>query len=412
MVKRISTIIAVLVIASMILPGLAMAQEPTEDFETVRMAIEDWLATGPKAVVSADEVFEVLNDGDESNDPYILSVRKPEHYELGHVPGAENILWNQIAKPESLEQLPIDQPIVDYCYTGHTGQVAMTALNLMGYDATNMKFGMMGWTKNADVLAQPGFDPAAVPDYRVETEPNEATETYDFPALDTGATDEADVVRTALDNYLSSGKAPVTSADAVFENLNDGDESNDPVILSVRSPDHYAVGHVPGAINIPWTQLGDPEMLAKLPPDKPIVVYCYTGHTGQIATTLLSALGYDATNMKFGMMGWSKDPEVVATAIFDPATQPDYRLEGTLADGGSAEEVPGMPAPALIESSEEEVGAYTWTFLTFKLGPINEVMAATALEDGTIMQISVTSPADPEMVMEMMMPALESFERQ
>ena len=110
------------------------------------------------------------------------------------------------------------------------------------------------------------------------------------------------------------------------------------------------------------------------------------------------------------MMSWSKDPDVLATTVFDPATQADYRLEGTLADGGSLEDAPGMPAPALIESSAEEVGAYTRTFLTFQLGPINKVMAATAMEDGTIMQISVTSPEDPEMVMEMMMPALESFE--
>ena len=410
MTKRLSIIIAVLVMVSMILPGLAMAQEPTEDFETVRTAIEEWLATGPKAVVTADALFENLSDGDESNDPLIISVRSPEHYELGHVPGAINIPWRTIAKPESLEQLPTDQPITDYCYTGHTGQAAMTALNLMGYPADNMKFGMMGWTKNADVLAQPGFDPAAVPDYRVETEPNEATETYDFPALDIDATGAEEVIRTTLDNYLSSDKAPVTSAEAVFENLNDGDESNDPVILSVRSPEHYAIGHVPGAINIPWTQLGDPEQLAKLPPDKPIVAYCYTGHTGQIATTLLNALGYDATNMKFGMMGWSKDPEVVATkGVFDPATQPDYRIEGALADG---ESVPGMPAPALIETSAEEVGAYTWTFLTFKLGPVNEVVAATADEAGAIWQISVTSTEEPEMVMEMMMPVLEAFEGQ
>jgi rhodanese-related sulfurtransferase len=396
----------------MILPGLAMAQEPTEDFETVRMTIEEWLATSPKPVVTVDEVFENLNDGDESNDPFILSVRSPEHYELGHVPGAVNIPWRTIAKPESLEQLPTDQPIVDYCYTGHTGQVAMTALNLLGYDATNMKWGMMAWTKNDDVLGLERFDPEAVPDYRVETEPNEATETYDFPALETGAEDEADVVRMAVDNYLSSDKAPTISAEALFENLNDGDESNDPVVVSVRSPEHYAIGHIPGAINIPWTQLGDPEQLAKLPPDRPIVAYCYTGHTGQVATTLLNVLGYDVTNLKFGMMSWSKDPDVVATTVFDPATQADYRIEGALADGGTLEEedAPGMPAPALIESSAEEVGAYTWTFLTFQLGPINKVMAATAMEDGTIMQISVTSPEDPEMVMEMMMPALESFE--
>jgi len=375
MFKRISIIVAVLVILSMVLPGLAMGQEPSGDFEVVRSKIESWLATGPKPVITVDAVFENLNDGDESNDPYMLSVRSPEHYELGHVPGAENIPWRKIAKPESLAELPQDEQIVDYCYTGHTGQVAMTALNLMDYDAVNMKFGMMAWTKNADVLAQPGFDPAAVPDYRVETEPNEATETYDFPALDTGASDDAEVVRVALDNYLSSDKAPVISAQAVFDNLNDGDESNDPVILSVRSPEHYAIGHVPGAINIPWTQLGDAENLAKLPPDKPIVVYCYTGHTGQVATTLLNALGYDAVNMKFGMMGWSKDPDVVATTgVFDPATQADYRIEGLLADEDAVMAEAEDEAMAEEEAVAEETPAelpvsggvpfdFTWVYL-------------------------------------------------
>ncbi len=410
MLKRMSVVIAVLVVLGLVLPGVAMAQEPSGEFEVVQSTIEEWLDSGPKPVITVDEVFENLNDGDESNDPFVLSVRSPEHYALGHVPGAINIPWRQIAKPESLEQLPEDQQIVDYCYTGHTGQVAMTALNLLGYDAINMKWGMMAWTKDDEVLGLERFDPEAVPDYRVETEPNEATETYDFPELDTGASDEAEIVRVALDNYLSSDKAPTISAEAVFENLNDGDESNDPVILSVRAPEDYATGHVPGAINIPWTQLGNPENLAKLPPDKPIVVYCYTGHTGQVATTLLNALGYDATNMKFGMMAWSKDPDVVATTVFDPATQADYRLEaGEPAE--AEEEMAGMPAPALIETSEEEVGAYLWTFLTFRLGPVNQVTAATALEDGTIMQVSVTSPEeDVELVMEMMMPALEAFE--
>ena len=411
MFKKLSLIFALLIIVGLVMPGLAVGQEPSGDFEVVQSKVEEWLASQPKAVITADALFENLSDGDPSNDPYVLSVRSPDDYALGHVPTAANIPWRQIAKPESLEQLPTDQPIADYCYTGHTGQAAMTALNLMDYDTTNLKFGMMGWTKNDEVLGQARFDPAAVPDYRVETTPNEATETYDFPELDTGASTDAEIVRVALDNYLSSDKKPVTTADALFDVLNDGDESNDPVILSVRKPEDYAKGHIPGAINIPWTQIGDPEMLAKLPPDKPIVAYCYTGHTGQVATTLLNAMGYDATNLKFGMMGWSKDPEVVATtAVYDPATQPDYRVEGAMADGGEA--VPAMPEAGLIVTSEEPVGAYTWTFLTFELGPINKVVAAAAKDDGTIMQISVTSPEDPEAVMDMMMPVLESFEGQ
>ena len=43
------------------------------------------------------------------------------------------------------------------------------------------------------------------------------------------------------------------------------------------------------------------------------MVYCYTGHTGQVAATLLRAFGYDAVNLKFGMMGWTDNDEVLAT---------------------------------------------------------------------------------------------------
>lgn len=371
MFKRLTLIMTLLVVLGLMLPGLTLAQSPTDDFEVVRSKIEEWLATNPTPVITVDEVFENLNDGDASNDPFVLSVRKPEDYAKGHVPGAVNIPWTQVAKPENLAKLPTDKKIVDYCYTGHTGQVAMTALSLMDYDVVNMKFGMMAWTKNDDVLAQVRFDPALVPDYRVETEPNEATATYDFPELDTGASGNSEIVRTAIDNYLSSGKAPVIAADALFENLNDGDASNDPVILSVRKPEDYAKGHIPGAINIPWTQLGKAENLAKLPPDKPIVVYCYTGHTGQIATTLLNALGYDAVNLKFGMMGWSKDPNVVATAVFDPATQADYRFEGSLADvepAAAPATAPAAEAPATLPTSGGVPVDFIWVYVVAGTG--------------------------------------------
>lgn len=329
MSQKVTVILTVCIMLLLAIPGAVQADGPTGDFAVVQAKIAAWLAENPKPVISVEAVFDNISDGDTSNNPFILSVRGPDHYNLGHVPGAVNIPWRQVAKPESLAQLPPDQPIIDYCYTGHTGQVAMTALNLLGYPATNMKFGMMAWTKDEEVLGTARFDPATVPDYRVETEPNEVTMTYDFPLLDTGGADEAEIIRLAVDAYLSSGKPPVMAAQALFDTLSDGDESNDPVILSVRGPDHYAVGHIPGAINIPWKTLGDPANLAKLPPDKPIVVYCYTGHTGQVATTLLNTLGYDATNLKFGMMGWSQDPDVVATQVFDPATQADYRLEAT-----------------------------------------------------------------------------------
>jgi rhodanese-related sulfurtransferase len=324
-----------------------MAQEPTGDFAVVQAAADQYLSSGKAPVITADALFENLNDGDPDNDPFILSVRSPEHYAIGHIPGAVNIPWKEIAKPENLAKLPTDQPIVVYCYTGHTGQIASTVLNVLGYDATNLKFGMMGWTEDDEVLATTRFGPDTDQrDYRVDQEPNEATETYAFPELNLGVEGDFEIVRAAADQWLNSpAAAPIISADALWENLGDGDADNDPVILSVRSPEHYALGHVPGAVNIPWTQVAKSENLAKLPGDQNIAAYCYTGHTGQVATTVLGMLGYPVSNVKYGMMGWTEDDEVLATARFGPDVQRDYRIESAAEMEQPAEEQPAeLPA--------------------------------------------------------------------
>jgi rhodanese-related sulfurtransferase len=324
MMKKFAVLNLVLVL-SLLLGAAAFAQEG--DFGVVQRTADSAL-DGWSPTISADALYDNLMDGDTSNDPFIVSVRSAEAYALGHIPGAINIPWNQIAKADNLAKLPTDQPIVVYCYTGHTGQVATTVLNLLGYNVQNLKYGMMGWSQNAEVVGTTPYDPATAPDYPVETTPNEATETYDYPTLDTGADDAEEIVRIAADMALD-GWAPTISAEALFDNLNDGDTSNDPVIVSVRSAEAYAIGHIPGAINIPWNQIAKPENLALLPADKPIVVYCYTGHTGQVAATTLEVLGYDVQNLKFGMMGWTLDDEVLGTTRYDPATSPDYPTEGT-----------------------------------------------------------------------------------
>ncbi len=328
--------------------GSAAAQEPTGDLAVVQAAADQYLSSGKAPVLTADALWENLNDGDPDNDPFILSVRSPDHYAIGHIPGAVNIPWKQIANPDNLAKLPTDKPIAVYCYTGHTGQVATTILNMLGYDATNLKFGMMGWTEDDEVLATKRFGPDTDQrDYRVEQEAHEAMETYAFPELNLGVEGDFEIVRAAAEQWLATAEAPVMHADAVWENLSDGDSANDPVIVSVRSPEHYALGHVPGAINIPWRTVAKPENLAKLPADQKIVDYCYTGHTGQVAATVLGMMGYDVSNIKYGMMGWTEDDEVLATARFGPDLQRDYRVESAaMAMEEQPAELPATGAPA------------------------------------------------------------------
>jgi rhodanese-related sulfurtransferase len=181
---------------------------------------------------------------------------------------------------------------------------------------------MMGWTDDDEVLATARY--AAAPGYPTETEPNELTETYEAPALATGETDAVAIVQARAQEFLADWK-PVMPADALFDNLNDGDDSNDPFILSVRKPEHYELGHLDDAYNISWKAVANTDNLDDLPTDQQIVAYCYTGHTGQVAATTLGLLGYDVTNLKFGMMGWTDSDEVLATARYAGAA--GYPLE-------------------------------------------------------------------------------------
>ena len=119
-----------------------------------------------------------------------------------------------------------------------------------------------------------------------------------------------EMIREAADIYLSSGKTPNISAEELYTNLADGDPDNDPFILSVRSPEQYTKGHIPGAVNIPWREVAKEENLAELPKDRQIIVYCYTGHTASQVTSLLNILGYDAINLKFGMTAWTLDKDI------------------------------------------------------------------------------------------------------
>ncbi len=301
-----------------------------DQFEVVRTALATYFAGDPAGAIAAQTVFETLNDANELNRPYVISVRSAEHYALGHVPGAVNIPWRTVADEGVLADVPTDRQVVVYCYTGHTGAVATCFLGALGYDAVNMKFGMGAWTRDTDIRVAAAFDDTVDShDYDVETTDNPGSATNDLPTLDVStSTDDMEIVRAAGKAYLDAGTPPTTTAADLFALLNDGDATNDPFIISVRSAEHYALGHIPGAINIPWKTIALVENLQKIPADQPIVVYCYTGHTGGLATTALNMLGYNATNLKFGIMSWTQDADVrVATPFTDATDSHDYATE-------------------------------------------------------------------------------------
>ena len=62
-------------------------------------------------------------------------------------------------------------------------------------------------------------------------------------------------------------------------------------------PDEFASGHVEGAVNIPYDQIGTSNTLQSAPfknlkKEDPVLVYCRSGRRSAIAKQELSKLGY------------------------------------------------------------------------------------------------------------------------
>lgn len=81
------------------------------------------------------------------------------------------------------------------------------------------------------------------------------------------------------------------------------DPQHAPFLLDVRTPDEFAEGHVPGAVNVPVQVLA--ERLAQVPKDREVVVYCESGRRAARAATLLREQGYtQVTEMQGSMKAW------------------------------------------------------------------------------------------------------------
>ena len=130
---------------------------------------------------------------------------------------------------------------------------------------------------------------------------------------------------TLVAGFPKPGNVIFSGFGGVCETLNDGDASNDPFIIDARKAEDYTLGHIAGAVKMGSGALADEAKLAMLPTDKQIVVYCYTGQTSSQMTSVLNMLGYDATNMKFGMPAWALI-DGVSVGYFDKSMAKGYKF--------------------------------------------------------------------------------------
>lgn len=79
------------------------------------------------------------------------------------------------------------------------------------------------------------------------------------------------------------------------------------VVLDVRSPEEFARGHIPGAINIDINSPTFAQKARELDKKKTVLVNCHAGSRGAIASAELAKLGFKTVcNLEGGMDAWEK----------------------------------------------------------------------------------------------------------
>ena len=72
-------------------------------------------------------------------------------------------------------------------------------------------------------------------------------------------------------------------------------------LVDVREVDEFTAGHVPGAVNLPMSSIGENLHLL---PEGPFDVICQAGGRSARVVEALSARGHDATNVEGGTGEW------------------------------------------------------------------------------------------------------------
>lgn len=334
-----------------------------EDLAAMAARIDAVLAKGYNTI-TADALMKRLSGRDKKSDGtpipaasmLVVDVRTTADFAKGHIPGAINVPLPQL--PAVLLGNPAflgTKEISVASYNGNDGNMGSLLINLARIPDPTVSHpvskaimgGMTTWSFDRE-LSPTRFDDdkgiRRVEDGAIQTGVNAGVDQGRFPTFAAFSASTDDVTKKLLvraRDYLAALDAEgAWWSDFVQYRALTTDEStaNDPQVLSVRSlADYRDRGHVPGAINIPWQQVAKLANAKYLDPTRKVFVYCYTGHTGAIATMALGILGYQTRNLLYGINGWTSSSTVVSSSLqrFDITKAWDFPLNDT-GDGGVA----------------------------------------------------------------------------
>jgi rhodanese-related sulfurtransferase len=256
----------------------------------------------------------------------VIDLRPSADFKKGHIKTAVNKRFEDLPSyfESGIKPFEYDR-IILVSEDGQLASYTTCLLRLMGYgNVYAMRWGMSGWNVK---LAEEGWLKAVSGKYedKLELKDNPMPPAKGMPELKTGKSTGEEIGSSRFAGIFKEGISGIMiSADEVFAH------PEMYYIINYERKDKYENGHIPGAVRYkPDGTLGIISEMATIPLDKPVVVYCGTGHNSGFVTAYLRLFGYDARTLSFGNNGFMFDKMVAQKAAlswlpFTKAESHDY----------------------------------------------------------------------------------------
>jgi rhodanese-related sulfurtransferase len=307
MLKRHTWMLMMLLIALVAFTGCSddddpVTPTPTNNFSAVANAVGTILNdnTVTPGVISATDLF----NAQQNKVPMytVLDVRGETDYGNGHIPGAINTSLGSLIADLGSGKIPTDKPFAVACYTGQAAGHAKIALEMLGYEAKSLLWGMSSWSPNVTGTKWSEVEKCKSLLANPETTNNNGDlVAQDYPNY-------TETLETRVAGMLANGFQGI-GYDTIKEDLGSYFIMNYWGEADYLGTGTYGTtGHIPGAYQFtPYSSLHMDGMLNNLPTDKTIVVYCWTGQHSSQVTAALNTMGYTAKSLTYGanQLMWS-----------------------------------------------------------------------------------------------------------
>ncbi len=212
--------------------------------------------SGTDVSISEEELFKFIQD---KKPILILDIRSKDSFMQGHIDGSANAKCGSMQQKQIvMSKLPRNFKIVLIDEDGSEAKENAIMMARFGFDAHYLEGGVKNWTKGLVKSKQ-----------------------------------ETEISNESLWNSIK--------------------ENSDVFLLDVREPQEYEEFKIPGAVNVPLSQLFMPGSQEKIPKGKKIVTVCSHGNRSMVATFALAQKGIESTSLVGGMAGWNQvlNPTVV-----------------------------------------------------------------------------------------------------